>query len=144
LPYLACLGFVISSLLFAAEPPVKNDVGGGWVKDAVTTFNSKSIRKQRMAHELWVRSTTLEAYEKFGVKDPKWDEAARVGLRRYAEYAVRLPEMIAETETLTALDKAITLGCTAPLVRYAAAELWRQCDRNDKAAPLLREAARAF
>lgn len=64
--------------------------------------------------------TTVEAYEKVGLKNPKWDEAAKKSLNIFARirsWTNGLPnELIPELQTN--LTCAMKNGCTDPMIRY--------------------------
>jgi tetratricopeptide (TPR) repeat protein len=78
-------------------------------------------RRQRQA---WYQATVVEAYDRHGKKDSRWDAAARAALQ------VSLPHWDAPTwigdftdRAWTATKKAIDLGCDDPLISYWYARL---------------------
>jgi tetratricopeptide (TPR) repeat protein len=87
-------------------------------QDAVA---QKKLRDQWLAYH---RHGTLEAYDKVGKKDPKWDFAARKGLDALAEYwAAPYRSEEARRKAHDLLQEVVDLGCPDPLVGYAAARL---------------------
>lgn len=68
-------------------------------------------QKAREATWKWNERTALAAYEKVGKKDPRWDAAARAGIKQYVA-----PNGVAAARPI--LEKAVEAGCDDPLVLY--------------------------
>ena len=68
----------------------------------------------------WHRATTVEAYDRVGKKDPKWDAAARKVLEAFANSGASTN--LAGKDYLKAADEAaaeaLAAGCKDPLVQY--------------------------
>ena len=65
------------------------------------------------SYHKWNESTALAAYDAAGKKDPKWDAAAREGIKLFTD-----PAKTGQAETRAALEKAIQAGCDDPFVLY--------------------------
>ena len=73
------------------------------------------IRKEKLAYN---RSKTLDLYEKFGDKNPRWNDDARKCLEHYAMLLVH-PQQKFELELCWKYaTMAVESGCTDPLVKY--------------------------
>ena len=64
----------------------------------------------------WSRETYVNAYEKHGRKDPKWDEIVRPALSNYAR--IRFTREQVPLELPRELKRAVDTGCDDPLVGY--------------------------
>ena len=64
----------------------------------------------------WSRETFLEAYERHGRRDPKWDDTVRTALSNYAH--IRVTREPVTRQLRTDLKQAIAAGCDDPLVGY--------------------------
>ena len=83
------------------------------IQDALPPLKARARSAARLArdHRDNLR-TALEAYEKFGKKDAKWDAAAREGIRLFV-----LPGRDTEKAAAT-LKQAVDAGCDDPFIRY--------------------------
>ncbi|HZL34016.1 MAG TPA: hypothetical protein VFC78_01825 [Tepidisphaeraceae bacterium] len=88
------------------------------------------IKKARIEEATWNSDTALAAYEKTGHKSPKWDSAAKEGIRRFAAP----PEPIPHESERKPLEEAIAAGCDDPLILYFHAKMlekWAPEDTPD-------------
>jgi hypothetical protein len=76
------------------------------------------LREQRAARLRWELATTVEAYDRIGTKNPRWDAAARDALTRYAEFLACTSDNKCGGELKGAFQKALSAGCTDPLIIY--------------------------
>src|SRR6266852_65907 len=78
---------------------------------------TNSFDSAQLAYNL---KTTVEAYEKIGRKDPRWDDDAKKCLLTFAR--IRASTNGVPTEFLSDLQtnasRVIALGCDDPLIRY--------------------------
>jgi hypothetical protein len=79
--------------------------------------SQEKVAKQRLA---WNLQTTVEAYNKIGVKNAQWDESARKCL---AEFARTRSAIVSSNEPAgkiisTNAANAVDAGCTDPMVTY--------------------------
>jgi hypothetical protein len=82
--------------------------------------NQKSIDRRRADRLAYYRSTTVEAYSKVGKRNPKWDDAAKDALAKLAIAKSNDDRYVDAAEAAcVALEKAISLECDDPLIRYA-------------------------
>ena len=66
-----------------------------------------------------MRRTLGESYDKFGHKDPKWDEPARQALELTAQmYAKKRKDLPIHKDIYPLVVKAIETGCDDPLILY--------------------------
>src|SRR5581483_1966184 len=79
----------------------------------------RNMEKRGDAVAEWNLRTALEQYEKFGKRDPDWDDSARSAIRAFA-WANADPEHTAadHQRRVAAFDKAAFDGCKDPLVNY--------------------------
>jgi hypothetical protein len=89
--------------------------------DAPTIPQDPAAQARRRAGRLaWHRATTVEAYDRVGGRDPKWDSAARLALSEFAN-SWAAPGMAAKDHGRAAdaaATEALAAGCTDPLVKY--------------------------
>ena len=79
----------------------------------------KKIEKDRADFVAWYRSTTVDAYNKVGYRNAKWDEAAVDALEKLARSkATHDRDVDAFELAYEALDRAVKLGCDDPLICY--------------------------
>jgi len=94
-----------------------------WLQLAIEPMRKGTGRVQRMADRLaYNRKTLVDAYDKIGKKDPKWDAPARKGLELSAVYYTR-SAILDEQDSraaLASLRAAVTKGCDDPMVSYLA------------------------
>ena len=76
------------------------------------------LREQREERLRWELATTVEAYDRIGTKNPRWDAAARDALTRYAEFLACTSSDKCDGEFKDVFQKALSAGCTDPLVVY--------------------------
>lgn len=76
------------------------------------------LRERRAVRLQWELATTLEAYERIGTKNPQWNDAARDALTRYANFLAGTSNDECNDELKDAFQKALSAGCTDPLVVY--------------------------
>jgi hypothetical protein len=83
--------------------------------------NSSSISLQKVTDQRlkWNLQTTVEAYDQIGVKDSKWDDAARKCLTAFAHSRA---EKAADDSSLEIISTnaaaAVAAGCKDPMVNY--------------------------
>jgi hypothetical protein len=104
----AVLAVLFAALPCAAdEPPVPQ--------------NPPAQARARADALAWHRAMTVEAYDKVGRRDPRWDAAARRALEACAAAGLRgLSRMDSARVAQQAADEALKAGCDDPLVRYVA------------------------
>jgi len=76
---------------------------------------------QNVAGQLlsWNLNTTVDAYEKVGVRNPQWDDSARKCLTAFAHLRANdLPDEAWVDVVTTNAATAVNAGCTDPLVTY--------------------------
>ena len=94
--------------------------------DRMRSWNGARIRALRRRDETWRwnERTALAAYDAVGKKNPKWNDLAREGIRRFVapdgQPAAREP-----------LEKAIEAGCDDPLILYFEARVASVLQTND-------------
>lgn len=67
----------------------------------------------------WNRKTLVEAYNKVGKKDPRWDKPAREALEAAARYFTpHVNQSVKVEEIYTPAKKAVDAGCDDPLILY--------------------------
>ena len=67
----------------------------------------------------WTRSWLIDAYDKAGHKDPRWDKAARSALEMAVKnLAAQGDPPPQESDVCSAMKLAIDAGCTDPLIAY--------------------------
>jgi hypothetical protein len=67
----------------------------------------------------WNRRTLVEAYDKVGKKDPRWDKPAREAMEAAARFFSGQCDPVTEVEAIyVPAKKAIDAGCNDPLVLY--------------------------
>ena len=77
----------------------------------------------------WNERTALDAYNRVGRRSPKWDDAAREGIRLFVA-----PGLIAPSGSCRPLlEKAIDAGCDDPLVVYMEARTLEMTPDPDRA-----------
>lgn len=77
----------------------------------------------------WNERTALEEYDRVGRRSPKWDDAAREGIRLFVA-----PGLIAPSgSSRPFLEKAIDAGCDDPLVLYFEARILEATPDPDRA-----------
>jgi hypothetical protein len=75
----------------------------------------RAIQAARVQEDYeWNKRTALEAYEKWGSKNPAWDEEARKAIKQFV--SMDRQESAASFATLVHLDK--DLNCDDPLIAY--------------------------
>jgi hypothetical protein len=100
------------------------------------------IEQRRREKREWYRRSIVEAYDRVGKKDPRWDAAAREALEAGVRYFTREVDPVANPRSVQGLTKkAIEAGCDDPMVLYVharsttpavgvdAAEIRRRHDR---------------
>jgi hypothetical protein len=105
---------IFAALLCAVGSPGRADDPPAIPQDPAA---QEARRKDRLA---WHRATTVEAYDRVGKRDPKWDTAARRALTAFAE-SWALPWFPAKEQTRTADEaarQAVAAGCDDPLIEY--------------------------
>jgi len=107
------------------------------------TLGALVARSNRLrAIRQWDIQSSLEAYEKFGERDQKWDASVRraIALQADARWMRQLPP----PETRTVLNSAKAAGCTDPLFLLLSATYARRTGDLDEhgAALLLSQAAK--
>jgi tetratricopeptide (TPR) repeat protein len=77
-------------------------------------------RQKRIADSLaWNRRTLVEAYDKVGKKDPRWDKPAREALEAAARYLTPHTDQSTKVEEIyEPAKRAIDGGCDDPLILY--------------------------
>lgn len=101
---------------------------------------TQSAREQ----QAWSRRTTVEAYDRVGRRDAKWDEPARRALGVVASMEAENRDPIARRwEALVAARQAIAAGCDDPLILQVEGNLSREfveADTKDSVHRLVRAA----
>ena len=95
--------------------PGGRSFGQDW--DSPIPQNPKKQEQRYIDRLAWFRKTLLEAYEKVGKKDPRWDEDARAGLDAAIRYYSRdnLPRSVLR-EARDGFRRAMDAGCDDPMV----------------------------
>jgi hypothetical protein len=70
------------------------------------------------AIEVWLRRNYLEAYDRVGVRDPRWDEAARRFISVSMGAIGGLPETVSLEERRAMGAELVGRGCADPVVLY--------------------------
>ena len=90
------------------------------LKNVVPILRGRANAERRLKQDFDVNlNSALEAYDKVGRKNPKWDDAARAAIRAFVQPVFdprRKPED--QQRRLATVKKPIDLGCDDPLVRY--------------------------
>jgi hypothetical protein len=82
------------------------------------------VREQKAKQLRWELATTLGEYDRIGKKDPRWNEAARNALAQNADLLAGYGDADDCSKLLkAALEKALSAGCSDPLVKYFALRL---------------------
>lgn len=84
----------------------------------------EKMKARRQARRAWVKATTLDAYERIGHKDPKWDAAARESLK--AVFRLWCKSVKVGDDRVAcwkAAHRAIKAGCDDPFIQYLHARL---------------------
>ncbi len=82
----------------------------------------EAVRRRKQAEQAWRKRTSIEAYEKVGRKNPKWDASAREALTRALAVWNGDPA-VTEEAVLESARKAVAAGCDDPLILYVAASM---------------------
>lgn len=113
-------------------------------------WQAARMRRQKLIDEEseWNLRTALDAYEKAGKHDPKWDDNAREGIRLICavpdnmERGVTMEDIVALRAARGPLEKAQKAGCNDPFVMYLLAiSLQHTSSDDDRAWSLLQHAA---
>lgn len=95
----------------------------GPLREALPLLRARATRVKRVKADAdAMRRLTLGAYDRVGKHDPRWDAAAKEGIR-----IAMLPDALRgpgedDAATAAALQKAVDAGCDDPLVQF----FWRQ------------------
>jgi hypothetical protein len=108
--------FVLQSLglnAWATDDPA-------FLGDAGTDLNRAraKVRERKTQRLAWESRTTLEAYDRIGNKDPRWDGAVRDALILNAKFLAGDCTDTCEGGLKAAFQRAQSVGCTDPLVAY--------------------------
>ncbi len=80
---------------------------------------SPQQQKVADAHLDWNMETLVGAYEKVGLKSPKWDSAARTALKHFAQVRAYGPNVEGfPTQIRNYTSMAVNAGCNDPLIKY--------------------------
>jgi tetratricopeptide (TPR) repeat protein len=79
----------------------------------------QQIRWSRFEAFLWAKRTLAEPFEKFGKKDPRWDEPARKAVDLATRYlGHQIDPVVNEDEIFKAAKAAVDAGCDDPMILY--------------------------
>jgi len=101
-------------------------------------YTKKQFREDRLK---WCRALTVDAYQKFGLKNPAWDEGVLKLLEAYCQF--RSGKGNAD-DLLAAGEPLIGAGCEDPLVLYIVAQALWERSRPAEARPLASRAVEGF
>jgi hypothetical protein len=135
---------VVAGLCNSAANPADPPAAG---TPAVYPLPQEGRAQKQKGKDAYLRRTLVEAYERVGRKNPKWDAAARQTLTLLVAYwSTSFPEVDQQPAVVAAVRKAIAAGCDDPLIIYVHARVcnspefatWEERDRR------YAEAARAL
>jgi hypothetical protein len=106
-----------------------------------SSATSQTLAEDRPMLEAWASRSMLDAYDRVGLKDPRWDAKARALLELSVYWwtdrmAPRHPE-----EAAVLGREAVALGCPDPMVLYAAGMAIRNVDPGSREGTLLLQRA---
>jgi len=101
-------------------------------------YTKKQFRQDRLK---WCRALTVDAYQKFGLKNPAWDEGVLKLLEAYCQS--RAGEWNGEA-LRTLGEPLVKAGCNDPLVLYIVAQVVWEQNRPAEAEPLAVRAIEGF
>jgi hypothetical protein len=100
--------------------------------------NDDALNQQRQSRQAWRQANTLEAFDKVGVHDAKWNDAARAALNCYCQAGINRCRWSVDQQRLQGmrhLRDAKAAGCSDPLILFLlarTAESTPQAEGSDK------------
>ncbi len=81
--------------------------------------DAAAITKRRRDLLAWNRRTLLEAYDRVGKHDPRWDEPARKTLGLAArQFSLEVDPQVTSSDVYSAAKAAVAAGCDDPMLAY--------------------------
>lgn len=131
----------------AMDDPARSAEARLHLESAGQILRARARNENRYNDLAWNRDSALAAYDAVGRRDPRWDAAARKGLRLFPRPSWN-PKLTPEQDRarLGALAAAVSAGCDDPLVVYCYARVLEEGRSTERARinRLYRQAAEAI